>query len=93
MEGVPKHIDIHDVNEKLHFVKGVKAIHDLHIWTLSSGISALSAHIHIQDLDEWHTVLNTLRDIIFKEYQIEHITLQPEPDEVHCDPCEFPRVK
>ncbi len=87
MEAVPGHIDLQDVAADMIKIKGVKAIHDLHIWTLSSGNIALSAHVDIHELSNWQNVLIGLMEMLKKQYQIEHVTLQPEPDIIDCQPC------
>lgn len=90
MEGVPMHINMREVSAKMATVVGVKAIHDLHIWTLSSGMVALSAHVDIHDLANWNEVLHALMDILKNQYGIAHVTLQPEPDVSNCQPCAEP---
>jgi len=65
----------------------VQAIHDLHIWTLSSGSIALSAHVDIHDIAQWETVLNHLTKLLDNEYHIHHVTLQPEAEVFNCKPC------
>ena len=90
MEGVPGHINLKNVSQEILRVQGVKAIHDLHIWTLSSGIIALSAHIDIHELSSWQTILTELRQFLKKKYDIDHVTLQPEPDIIDCHPCREP---
>ena len=87
MEGVPGHIDVRDVSQDMANLKGVIAVHDLHIWTLSSGNIAMSAHIDIRELSDWHSVLDELRDMLHDKYHIDHITLQPEPEIFDCKPC------
>lgn len=92
MEGVPGHIELKTVSQQLMQAPGVKAIHDLHIWTLSSGKIALSAHVDIQELSSWNTVLTDLRALLHQKYDIDHITLQPEPEIIDCQPCPEPGV-
>jgi len=87
MEGVPGHLNFKEIAHAMASIRGVKAVHDLHIWTLSSGKIALSAHIDIQDLNTWEDVLIILKKQLKENYQIEHITLQPESDVVDCQPC------
>lgn len=89
MEGVPLHIEIKEVSEKMCEISGVKTIHDLHIWTLSSGLIALSAHVRIKQLSSWQNVLAALRVMLKNEYNIEHVTLQPEPEIIDCQPCDI----
>jgi cobalt-zinc-cadmium efflux system protein len=78
MEGVPAHIDLAVVGHDLATLPGVRRVHDLHVWTLSSGTIALSAHIEIDDLDHWPSLLDTARQTMAKAHGIRHITLQPE---------------
>ena len=56
----------------------VDSIHDLHVWTLSSGLVALSAHVVIRDMNEWEAVLGELSVQLDRRFDIQHITLQPE---------------
>ncbi|NIR60483.1 MAG: cation transporter [Gammaproteobacteria bacterium] len=79
MEGVPRHLDLADVGRAMAAVAEVREVHDLHIWTLSSGVIALSAHVVIDDLGRWDAVLERLRTLLETQYGIGHITLQPEP--------------
>lgn len=79
MEGVPLHLDLPEIGRALAAVPGVASVHDLHIWTLSSGMVALSAHIMVKDLSYWEEVLDRLRTLLHDRYGIEHVTLQPEP--------------
>lgn len=90
MEGVPGHITLKDVSQQMQGLPGIKAIHDLHIWTLSSGTVALSAHVDINELSSWQNILQDLRQFLKEEYNIEHVTLQPEPDIIDCQPCKEP---
>lgn len=87
MEGVPGHINFKNVAADMNIISGIKAIHDLHIWTLSSGSIALSAHVDIHELSGWQNILLELRKLLKDKYQIDHVTLQPEPDIIDCEPC------
>ncbi|MCH9644229.1 MAG: cation diffusion facilitator family transporter [Gammaproteobacteria bacterium] len=91
MEGVPAHIDIETVSEALSKIKGVNATHDLHIWTLSSGVVALSCHVIIYNLVDWPTVLTSIQATLKQQFDIDHITLQPESDTIECNPCTDPQ--
>jgi cobalt-zinc-cadmium efflux system protein len=78
MEGVPSHISIQDVTRALQNVPEVQEVHSVHIWSLSSEVSALSAHIVLNDMEQWHEVLNAIRTLLHDRFDIEHVTLQPE---------------
>jgi cobalt-zinc-cadmium efflux system protein len=79
MEGVPAHLDLTEIGREMAANRGVREVHDLHIWTVSSGMVVLSAHVVIDDLAHWETVLDDLRTLLRERYGIEHVTLQPEP--------------
>lgn len=78
MEGVPAHLDLRLVGRALARSAGVSSVHDLHIWTLSSGTLALSAHIVVTDLSQWGEILKQLQGLLHDEFDIDHVTLQPE---------------
>ncbi len=78
MEGVPPELDLNRVGQALAHVPGVVSVHDLHIWMLSPGIPALSAHVVMDDLNAWPKVLVDMRQLLDKRYHIGHVTLQPE---------------
>ena len=79
MEGVPASLDLPEVGLAMARTPGVGSVHDLHIWALSSGTVMLSAHIVIKDMARWQEVLGALKELLHDRYNIEHITLQPEP--------------
>ena len=87
MEGVPVHINLDAVSDVLTKVDGVLKIHDLHIWTLSSGSVALSAHVNIHEISAWENTLKKITKKLEHDFHIHHITLQPEPDVFDCKPC------
>jgi cobalt-zinc-cadmium efflux system protein len=79
MEGVPPHLSLAQVGRAVAGVEGVRSVHDLHIWTLSSGSIALSAHLLVDDLGGWPKVLGEARHLLHERFDIDHVTLQPEP--------------
>ena len=78
MEGVPLNLRLEEVGQMMARTPHVQSVHDLHIWALSSGQIALSAHIELSTLDQWQNILMTLRQNLHDQYDINHITLQPE---------------
>lgn len=78
LEAVPEHIDVEAVSADLDRIEGVVSVHDLHIWTLSSGKIAMSAHLDVFHLEAWPRVLAAARELLHERYQIGHVTLQPE---------------
>ncbi|MCC6208843.1 MAG: cation transporter [Gammaproteobacteria bacterium] len=79
MEGVPHYLDLRKVGAAMAGLTGVREVHDLHIWTLASGRVALSAHVVIHDMSQWDNQLAALQHLLHEQYDIEHVTLQPEP--------------
>lgn len=79
MEGVPPHLDLQAVGEAMAAADpAVREVHDLHIWSLSSGHVALSAHVVLDDLSHWLRVLAAEQAMLQQRYAIGHVTLQPE---------------
>lgn len=79
MEGVPQHLELPEVGRAMARVDGVREIHDLHIWTVASGLNVLSAHVVIDDMSRWEGILEAMRRLLHERYGLEHVTLQPEP--------------
>ncbi len=78
MEGVPSAIRLEEVGHALARLPGVQSVHDLHVWNISSGRVALSAHLELSSLDRWPQVLGEARTLLLERFGIEHVTLQPE---------------
>ncbi len=78
MEGVPGHLDIDIIRQDLLTVPEVEGVHHLRVWSLSSEVTALSAHVVVNDKSEWPMVLETMRHILHDEFNIQHVILQPE---------------
>ena len=78
MEGVPGHVQLNVVGQDLATLDGVLRVHDLHVWTLSSGTIALSAHLEIRDLAGWPGILAAASQAMDMRHGIRHVTLQPE---------------
>jgi cobalt-zinc-cadmium efflux system protein len=78
LEGTPREVDIGAVRTAMEEVRGVKTIHDLHVWTLTSGVHALSAHAVLQEGAVHGDVLTALRDEVTQGFPISHVTVQLE---------------
>ena len=79
LEGTPSHLDHEEIKNSILKVRGVTGVFDLHIWTITSGIHALSAHIVIIDNNRSGAILQEINSILEKNYKIIHATLQIEP--------------
>ncbi len=78
LEGTPAHIDLLAVEDTLLTTSGVKGIHDLHVWTISSGIHALSVHISHDETVAHSDLLAVVRDKLHDGFGIDHLTIQME---------------
>jgi cobalt-zinc-cadmium efflux system protein len=82
MEGTPITIDQHEVKSTLAEIEGVIDVHDLHIWTITSGLDTLSCHILIEDHKEDQVILQQAIDRIKDKFKIEHTTIQIEKSQL-----------
>jgi cobalt-zinc-cadmium efflux system protein len=88
MEGVPKHLDVGEVTRRMEAADGVVAVHDVHIWTISSGMCALSAHLVVRPdaLGRNDRILTEVKAELRRVFAIDHTTLQIESAEyAHVD--------
>jgi cobalt-zinc-cadmium efflux system protein len=79
VQAAPEHLDITAVRARLAAVPGVCDVHDLHVWTLTSGMDVASAHLSLEPAAELAAVLDTAREALHDDFHIEHATLQVEP--------------
>ena len=78
LEGTPREVDIQALRAAMEAVPGVKAVHDLHVWTLTSGVHALSAHAVLREGAAHGQVLSDLRIRVTEGFPIRHVTVQIE---------------
>jgi cobalt-zinc-cadmium efflux system protein len=81
MEAVPAHVDVDALRRSLERVPGTDEVHDLHVWSLTTGRYALSAHAvvagdHDHDADD--AILAAMADVCAREFHIDHVTIQLE---------------
>lgn len=84
LEASPRELDVTEVIEAVSNTTGVRDIHDVHLWTLTSGVHALSAHLLIEDqmVSDYAPILERVNHLLKEDFGIAHITMQPE-----CDNC------
>ena len=84
LEAVPKHIRVEAVIESIKSIPGVEDVHDIHIWTITSGIHALSAHVRIEDqrVSTSAEIVGVVNQDLSRHFNITHTTLQLE-----CESC------
>jgi cobalt-zinc-cadmium efflux system protein len=76
LEGTPSHLALVDVEAAMMLVPGVRHVHDLHVWTLTSGREAMSAHVVVDDPGESERLLDELHAVLHSRFGIDHTTIQ-----------------
>lgn len=79
VQAAPEHLQVTAVHDRLAAVPGVVEVHDLHVWTLTSGMEVASAHLIMAPGGEVGAVLTAARTALREDFRIEHATLQIEP--------------
>jgi len=89
LEGVPFGIDVEEVAKEISLVEGVASVHKVHIWSICSNISALSAHISAikDDVETKRTILREINERLTEKFHINHTTLQ-----FDCFDCSAPDI-
>lgn len=95
MEGAPASVQVERLREAMLTSEGVRAVHDLHVWSVTSRFAVLSAHVVTEptaSLADAQSVTARLRTLLARDFAIEHATLQLELEAPSCDPCDVPAV-
>ena len=79
LEAVPSHIDLAEVRRAIEEIPGVEEVHDLHVWTVTSGFFAMSGHAVVRDPAHYQRVLSEIHDRMHDRFGIRHVTVQLEP--------------
>lgn len=93
LEAVPENINLTNVQETLLAIPGVKSLHHLHVWTISSGRHALSAHVLVGDMQTRSTdqILKEINQTLQERFLIVHSTIQFECEDCQGLTCHFDR--
>ncbi len=76
LEATPRGLDAGDIGRRMAAAEGIVEVHDLHIWTITSGFPALSAHVLVGSSEDCHARRRELEGLLTREYDISHTTLQ-----------------
>ncbi len=89
LEGVPEDIDIDVLKKEVEATRGVKEFHEIHVWSITSGKRALSAHVLIDNIliNESQKILSETRKLLAERFNIEHTTIETECDACENNPC------
>lgn len=83
LEASPKHVDVDAARAHMEAVPGVAEVHDVHAWTITSGVPAFSAHVAVTDAAwnerGYHAILDEVRACLHEHFDTDHVTLQLEP--------------
>ena len=88
LEGTPEEIDVAKIQASL--IKGVpevKDVHHVHVWSLTTEYPLLTLHVTVDHLDDYSVMLNNIKTILVKEFNIMHSTIQIEPIEENAVSC------
>jgi cobalt-zinc-cadmium efflux system protein len=89
VQAAPPHIDPHDLERDLAALDGVAGVHDLHVWTLTSGMEVASVHLRLAGDADGHAVLDAARSLLRDDHDLDHATIQVEPaSHGACEDCE-----
>ena len=83
LEAVPKHIDMALLRRTISDIPGVDEVHDLHVWSLTSGFLAMSGHVIVRTPELNNTVLREIHQRMHDHFGITHVTVQIEPPRLH----------
>lgn len=78
LEGTPSDVNVADLQDAIKKIDGVKDVHDLHVWALTSGMNAMSAHVAINEGISPKTILESIQQVIKADFKISHTTIQIE---------------
>jgi cobalt-zinc-cadmium efflux system protein len=82
LESTPAHISLGGVRAQIEAIPGVESVHDLHVWTVTSGVVAMSAHAIVREPDRQQHVLEHVHDVM-RLFGIQHVTIQLESREMY----------
>lgn len=78
LEAVPAHLDVAEIRRSIEDLPGVDMVHDLHVWTVTSGFFAMSGHAIIRDLERSRDILTQIHERMHQDFGIRHVTVQIE---------------
>ena len=79
LEGVPPHLNLQDITRAMRQIRGVREVHDVHLWTITTGLEAMSGHVIVETLSDGPVILQHLERLLSERFGITHTTFQLEP--------------
>jgi len=84
LEGAPGHIDVDALRAEIRSLDGVCSVHDLHVWTITTGLVAMSGHVTVEPGDFTPAKTAEIRKLVHDRFGIDHATIQLEVEGVEC---------
>lgn len=85
IEGTPPEVDVKLIEQRLMAVAGVTAVRDLHVWTITSGLDAMSCHLILDDMAKASNALIAANAVLRGEFKLDHTTIQTEDASVRAN--------
>lgn len=82
LEGTPHEIDVGQIEADLRAIPGVTAIHDTHVWTITSGLHSMTCHLVVEDMTQARRILQAATQILSEKHDLNHTTVQIEDKEL-----------
>lgn len=89
MQRAPGHVDIDEMRTAILALDGVAGVCDLHVWTITSGLDSMSAHVVVEDGRGDRLMLQQVRDLVHERFGVDHVTIQLEPEAFEEPPVRF----
>lgn len=83
LESAPRHLDMEEIRQDILRLPNVTDVHDLHVWTITSGFIALSAHVRIEPSADPAALVREASALLSDRFDIHHATIQPESEPLH----------
>lgn len=80
LEGTPPEVDVNLLEQRLREIPGVSGVHDVHVWTITSGFDAMSGHLVVADMGDAAQILRAARKAMAEKFKIDHVTIQIEDE-------------
>lgn len=87
LQGVPKEIDLQEIEKKLEALPNIASLHHMHVWSLEGTDHVFTTHIKLKNISHFQQLLDVKRDVknVLQEYKFDHYTIETELDKESCD--------
>lgn len=87
LQGVPKEIDLEDIEHKISAIPNIHSLHHMHIWSLEGTDHVFTTHVKLKNINRFQQLLEVKKQVkaILQEYKFDHYTVETELDEESCD--------